>query len=383
MNRSDKGHSRNLTVFSKSLTSGVVRARMPLRLLSLGAAALTLSSASPPQSHSIGFVLTDLRYALYETPEGKEECPSGLQVAESEQFKRTPGFREHLARFGGSTQNRGPNGELGTFTPEAMIDPIPWRELETGKGFGFNLDGTQDGAATEKTCKHDKFTDPEGRKVDNQMARVVGCVLGWRTTGFMTEFYSKEVETSPYNRLLIEVRDVDSEENDPSVTVFIHKGRDRLVRAAATGTFIPFLSHRVDTRFPQFSYRTTGRIVDGVLMTDPIDFARMSMLQINVPTIRQMRDLSLRLKLNHDGAEGYLGGYEDLFSFWNTMGKGPGTEPGRFSPGQMYDAAHRYADGHPDPETGQCTAISATYKVKAVRAMIVNGGRAGQRVAAQ
>jgi hypothetical protein len=70
------------------------------------------------------------------------------------------------------------------------------------------------------------------------MARVLGCVQGWRKTGFMAEFYSKEVETSPINRHLIEISGVDDENNDADVLVTIYKGRDRLVRTAA-GSFIP------------------------------------------------------------------------------------------------------------------------------------------------
>jgi hypothetical protein len=317
----------------------------------------------------IGLVLTDWRYALYQTP-GLEECPDGLQKGAVEQFKALADPVGHLKRFGGTFETRGTNGENANFSPLLVDDALPFSELKTKVGYGFNLDGTTDGHATPKTLAHQKFTSPEGEPVDNQMARVLGCVQGWRKTGFMAEFYSKEVETSPINRHLIEISGVDDENNDADVVVTIYKGRDRLVRTAA-GSFIPYLSQRVDQRFPQFIYQTHGRIVDGVLTTDPIPLARLPMVQIQMIGERDIRDLTLRLKLTRDGAQGFVGGYEQLASWWNMHSKSPGSDVGKYSPAELYRALNRYADGYPDPATGLATAISVTYQVSAVRAMIV------------
>jgi hypothetical protein len=62
-----------------------------------------------------------------------------------------------------------------------------------------------------------------------------------------------------------------------------------------------------------------------------------------------------------------------LQSWWimHSKGAGVGTDIGAYSPAGLYRAALRYADGDPD-STGQCTSISTTYKVEAVRAMIVH-----------
>ena len=189
----------------------------------------------------------------------------------------------------------------------------------------------------------------------------------------MAEFYSDEIETSPINRHLVEVTGVDNETNDPSVEVAIYKGRDRLVRTAS-GSFIPFISNRVDERFPQFMFKTRGKIVDGVLTTEPIPLARLPLNVIQIPGERQIHDLRLRLKLSANGAEGFLGGYENLNAWWAMHSKGPGvgSDIGSFSPAGLYRAARRYADGIPDPATGECGAISVTYKVSAVRALIVH-----------
>jgi hypothetical protein len=334
------------------------------------ASAIAASPQPSDASRTIGLVLTDWRYALYQTPK-MEECPDGLQSGEVAQFKAQNDPAGHLQKFGGTFATRGPNGENGSYSPLVVEDALPFNELKTKIGYGFNLDGTADGHATPKTAAHDKFTSPEGEQVDNQMARVVGCVQGWRKTGFMAEFYSKEVETSPVNRHLIEITGVDDERNDPEVEVTIYKGRDRLIRTASGG-FIPFMSHRIDERFPQYILKTRGRIVDGVLITDPIPLARFPMLQIELPDERRIRDFTLRLKLTPDGAEGLLGGYEELASWWNMHSKGPGSDIGKYSPGLLYKALHRYADAYPDPSTGQYTAISVAYQVSAVRALIVH-----------
>lgn len=361
----------------QSFDAGVRRSSIWKRLLTC--VPLTLLTASAlAQTHSstgtIGLVLTDWRYALHETPE-KQECPAGLQPNEIAHFKTRPDHLQQLKKFGGF-QNRGPIGQNANHTPMAVEDPLPFSELKTTVGYGLSLDGTTDGGATPKSCAHEKFTNPEGEPVDNQMARVVGCVMGWRSTGFMAEFYSNEVVTSPINRHLIEITGVDDETNDPDVEVFFYKGRDRLVRTAS-GSFIPYISHRIDERFTRYMFKTRGKIVDGVLTTEPVPLARFPLVVVQIPGERQVHDMRLRLKLTPDGAEGFLGGYESLKTWWAMHSKGPGvgSDVGSFSPAGLYRAALRYADGRPDPETGECTALSVGYKIAAVRAMIVHPDR--------
>ena len=101
--------------------------------------------------------------------------------------------------------------------------------------------------------------------------------------------------------------------------------------------------------------------------------ARLPLIQIQMIEERHIHDLTLRLKLTPSGAEGFLaGGYEDLATWWNNHSKSPGSDVGKYSPAALYRAVHRYADGYPDPVTGQPTAISVAYQVSAVRALIVH-----------
>jgi hypothetical protein len=97
-----------------------------------------------------------------------------------------------------------------------------------------------------------------------------------------------------------------------------------------------------------------------------------------VPAERRLKDLRMRLKLSDTGAEGYFGGYEDLRVWWNLHSKTAALpDAGLFSSAPLWRALHRYADGFPDA-TGTCTAISAEYKVLAVRALIAHPKGEGQ-----
>jgi hypothetical protein len=136
------------------------------------------------------------------------------------------------------------------------------------------------------------------------------------------------------------------------------------------------MSHRIDHRTPEFTFHTKGRIVNGVLETDPIPLLRHAMRQIETLTERRLRDARFRLTLG-ESAKGIMAGYEPLTSWWSVNAKSPGSDIGRYSPASLYRAAHKYADGYPDPKTGKATAISTAYNITAVRALIVhpNQGR--------
>jgi hypothetical protein len=351
-----------------------------LARLAPGADAPPAKSAAPK---TIGLAVTDWSYALVETPDAKEECSLGLQAGEVAQFKAQPDYLEHRQKFGGTFENRGPNGEKGNFSPTVVQDVLPWSELVTKRGYGMNLDGTSDGHATPKSCKHEKFTSDDGQQVDNQMARVIGCIQGFRTSGLTGTFYRNEVPNFTFNRHLIEITGVDSESNDPDVQVSIYKGMDQLVKTAGGDGFVPFTSQRIDVRYPQFIMKTHGRIVDGVLITDPIPYARFPIRETGNVGERRMHDLTLRLKLTSSGAEGLLAGYEDTAAWWNIKSKGVTPELDKYSPAGMYRALHRHADGYPDPATGQCTAISAAYNIKAVPVIVIHPTESQQHLAAR
>ena len=348
-------------------------------LVAMATAAISADPApAKAQSGTIGLTVTGWRYAFVETPNA-EECNPGLDQGELAQLKATPGAIERIKREGGTHENRGPNGETPQNSPLLFNDPLPFPELITRTGYGVNLDGTQDGRASPKTCRHEKFTGlglTEGEKVDNQLSRVLGCVQGYRTGGQTAEFYNNEIVAYQVNRHLVEITGVDDEMNDPKVDVFIYKGYDRLVRTG-DGKWVPFLSQRIDTRYPQYNMKTTGKIVNGVLITDPIKDALMPHSSQRKIGDRDMKDMTLRLKLTPDGAEGVLAGYDNWRHLWNQHAKRVTAELNKMSSPTIYRRFIKYADGYPDA-SGQCTHISSAYKVTAVRATIVHPAKSGK-----
>jgi hypothetical protein len=345
-------------------------------------------SVAADGKYSIGLVLTHWVPAVYETPGGKEECPNGFHQINEEfwlaQFPTAEQRAEETQKYihlghidsGGPLPrkfllNRGPDGANVLFNP-TLVKDAPLREVKSKIAYGINLDNTSDGHATPNSCKHEKFVTPSGEQnIDNQLYRVIGCAPSWRKGGMMSVYTDTRIRTKVLNRTLIEITGVGDEYNNNDVEVAIYKGVDDIAINAA-GEPIPWMSQRVDVRLPKFISRTHGRIVNGVLYTDPVDhyFPRF------VIRSREnfMRGMRLQLTLNKTGADGMIAGYENLKEWWRTyQDYGAVVDSvGFWDPPAVYEAVTRLADGYPDPGTGQCTAISSAYQVSAVRAYIVH-----------
>jgi len=367
-----------------------------LRAALIGGVILALSvggaqAADKPAKRTIGLALVASPFAMYETDDAKQECPHGLHLANKDNWKvhypteeARNAFTEariHLGprSAGGGNypenflQARGPEGQHVAYNPELFKDQ-PLREVQSKVAYGLNLDGTSDGRATPNTCKHEKFAPVSGEPVaiDNQLYRLYGCAPGWRKGGFINERRATEVRSQVLNRVLFEITDVDDERNDPDVVVTTYKGIDRIELDSA-GKPLSGTQQRIDVRYTKYTSRTKGKIVDGVLTTDPVDIY-MPLFQIQTKSERFMRGMRLQLKLTPTGAEGLLAGYENLKEWWlmyTSSWSRASDSVAPWDPPAMYEAAHRLADGYPDPKTGQCRAISAAYNVTMVRADVV------------
>ena len=315
------------------------------------------------QSQTLGFVVKDWMTAVYET-RFFDECPAGLNISNDEIWWRslTKQQRSELTQDGLLTTlnrwftavRRGPNGEDVCINPEVVKDP-PMLTVEGPISFGKNLDGNTDGSATAKTCAHENFVSPSGEPgIDNQMYRLIGCIYGWREDG-QVEINANEMRrTSGLAMILIEVADVDDPRNDDEVTVTFYRSIDQFVLDSA-GQVLPFSSYRVDYTGdkPRYGDSLKGSIVDGVLTTEsgPVRLPFYGNYNYMHPVIR---DMSIRLEIAADGttATGQAFGYYDLEQFlYMVGGLGPVISTANFSCPAFFDAAHRLADGYPDPET--------------------------------
>lgn len=357
--------------------------------ITLGLLAMAgLAQAASPEKQTIGFAIVTWHTAGYETKDGKEECPQGLTEGALTVWinSLSPADRAQVLKSGpiGSVnpqltktaQERGPGGLDICANPTSVKEP-PMRIVGGKFSEGLDLDGTLDGHATAKTCAHQKFTSPDGMPgVDNQWYRLMGCAAGFRGNGVMEEVINSGLRDGG-RATLMEIEGVSDLRNSPDVTVVFSQAIDPLVKGPTGTDILPRGSYRVAD---DYRYVTRGAIKDGILTTQPIDI-HFPFFQIPIEADRYIRDMRLRLSLSPDGehAKGLVAGYYDLDSLWSYLGRNGGEAPiGHYSCPAAYEAAHRLADGYPDPKTGACTALSAAFDIEAVSAFVIHPNKTAQ-----
>ena len=339
----------------------------PLLLLSLSviggrAAAAGDSESLALRNGMIGYSMTGRHWAVIATKE-QSECPNGINGGPREMFdalfpadgKKRTVKDTTLARV------------AEKWNPTASDDEYRFfKELKSTVSLGLNLDG-KIGASD--------FTSPQGEKgIDNQMYRVLGCVAFYRPPdGHYYVQFNDRVRTIAYNRILINISNVDSLQNDSDVQVTIYHGRD-VLRSDAAGKDLPGDTQTVEARWgQQFVQQFSGKIVDGVLTTEPKDIYLPETEGMNVVAVQLIRGARFQLKLTPDGAKGLIGGYTDIDTFYDALNKAWSTHHhtyGKVSAPTILRALRRFADGYPDPKTGRNTAISSALEVEFTQAFI-------------
>jgi hypothetical protein len=340
------------------------------------------ADGASPGGKTFGFAIFYWHTAGYDTKDGKEECPQGFaedaitvwinSLSSGERAKvlkagPTDSVNPELTR---TAQERGPGGLDVCANPTSVKEPA--MRIVGGKfSQGLNLDGTRDGHATPKTCAHQKFTSPNGTPgIDNQWYRLMGCAAGFRGNGVMEEVINSGLRDGGH-AILMEIKGADDLRDSRDVEVVFSLSIDPLVKGPTGTEILPKGSYRAADNY---RYSTRGAIADGVLTTEPIDI-HFPFFQIPIEEDRYIRDMRLRIVLSPDGehAKGLLAGYYDLDSLWNYLGRNGGEAPiGHYSCPAAYEAAHRLADGYPDPRTGACTALSAAFEIEAVSAFVIH-----------
>jgi len=340
-----------------------------------GTSGRDVSSADwAPPGGRIGYVFTnEISWGIRDTADHKEECPKGFNIGPREQFAQqfpNDGKKRTLIE----TQLK---RESAIWSPDTTPDMFPFYEATGKYALGIDLDG--------KVTPED-FESDDGRKgIDNQLFRAVGCVRNYRRGGELANITNKWRQNR-YNRVTFELTGVDSLQNDSAVTVSYYRTLDNLL-AGPTGNFLPGGSQRVDTRWgKRFIAHAQGRIVNGVLETESFDQLLVPEDGTGIPVINIFKAAQLRLKLAPETAEGVLCGFIDVEQWYYNMNKEWTTHHaayGKASAASIYKALRRLADGFPDPQTGQNTAISGCLEVKLAQAFVVQPQGAGGTVAAK
>jgi hypothetical protein len=185
---------------------------------------------------------------------------------------------------------------------------------------------------------------------------------------------------------------VDDAKNDDRVEIGVYSTADgEFSLKAASGTDVPYQTFTI-TDDARWRAHTTGRIVDGVLMSDPIPVVRLSraggfaagrarLYEGVLPETAfvgasefEFRDVRFRLTLNPDGTlTGVMGNYRPLDNIYlSQYGGGRGTaSTANNDCAAEFNTMAKFADGYPDPVTGECTAISAAQNITGIPAFLV------------
>ena len=333
----------------------------------MGARSAVSADATAPPGGTIAYAWTNLQWANYQTDGGKAECPQGFNEGNREQFKKLyPEAGPKRTLLGTQLQ-----WEIESWYPTLADDGFQFLEAHGPTALGLNLDG--------KIGPHD-FTSPTGEPgIDNQLFRALGCIKNYRGPDGAIRFFDDEmIGRDQYNRLIIELAGVDSLVNSPAVQVTVYRGRDPLLYDATGKKVVPGGSQRIDTRWgARFIRRLQGSIRDGVLTTEPADIA-YPWSPFFIPTDEYMRAARLRLKLTPTTAEGLIGGYTDVETWYLQMMKSWSTHHqnyGQTSAPSLYRALRRLADAYPDPRTGANTAISSALHAEFTQVLIVPASR--------
>ncbi|WP_439133318.1 hypothetical protein [Pseudomaricurvus sp.] len=291
-------------------------------------------------------------------------------------------FRRRAGRMMYGVKNFCQNPELG--------EPNPTFHAVTGKNvpvYGIDLDGED--SQGSGACAHTDFSGMNGETgVDNQFFRVFGCMKGYQSSGQGNEF-GTEMLTGSWG-ILIKVSGIDDVHNDDSVKVGIYANGDP-IRLSPTRDPLDYGTYAIHSA-PRFQSETTGKIVDGVLTTEPVE-VRFPNITNAMFVDRILEETRLQVNIAEDGKlEGYLAGYSPVENVYDANigfrnAKAASGEPsplqrivgaGFGKAGAMgytcegvYHSLYKHADGHPDPETGRCNSISTQYRIQAIPAFVV------------
>ena len=272
-------------------------ARTLLAMLALFIAGTALADA--PKDGRIGYVLTERRWAVYSDDDLDKTCPNGFNGGPRDQFTRLfpTDAGQQYTELESRLMREGRQAHADT-----SDDPFPFHYAQGSVSYGLDLDGRVDA---------DDFVSPQGVKgIDNEVYRAVGCISGYRRGGSVWQFDTTDLVQNASNRFVIELTGVDDLLNDDDVTVTTYRGLDGLDRDS-TGALSAGGVQRVDLRWGQpFIYPLKGRIVDGVLTTEPVDdFRLIWSMANNLGGYQIFQGFRMQIELNPKSATGRFAGF--------------------------------------------------------------------------
>ena len=353
----------------KNLPTGLVGAC----LAALAAALVVAGAPSVASAETRGYVISMVHTATYANT---DTCPRGYNGGLADLKVRRlvrRGFSEEEAMAilaNGGVDRDGNRVEIAELpelngvevnpgnVPVLVSDP----QVHTAHGrfaYGFNLNGR---------VEPDGFENPESgeRGVDNRMWRALGCFEVYQVRRPVRPYnediaWDTALDAMPAWLMSITGDDLDS---DGEVTVAFDRALNVAMRDARGGV-LSGATYVVDPD-PRSHSVFQGRIENRVLTIEPGDFSIQGESQFYA--ILRFTGTRLRLEMAEDGsAAGIIGGYQPWRDYFHYLAI-RGEENAQVDLAGVYYAMRRLADGVPDPETGENTAISAAYFLEAVPA---------------
>jgi hypothetical protein len=326
-----------------------------------------------------GFVLTSFALASHESDPA--DCPEGLNksakdiyleslpAAERDRLSKPEAEKELWKLLYAPGGNLGP----GKRTHNRCADPTdfgspPLRTIQGKVAEGMALDGN-----APNTCAHAQFSSPEGKPgIDNQLWRAMGCIRGWRKGADIEKYAHDNIRAGEYT-ILLEITGMTDPRSDDHVEVGIYSSTDQVLVDAA-GNVLPDSSLQIHDD-PRYRAVARGRVVDGVITTDPVDVRLKYRSAGYIDTDFYIRGARMRLEPQPDGSiKGMIGGYYDVETLYDGFIRQAQVVTSvllAYSCPAVYSALNQLADGYPDP-TGKCTAISTAYRFDAIPAFVIH-----------
>ncbi len=337
---------------------------------------------APPSSKTKSFVLTWFAYAH---DVSDNQCPVmnakptdddyyALMSKEDADKERATLKDKGINYQNGQMGLRGPNKLNVALLPGIVKDP-GHAAPQTTVARGLNLDGNDGtGKPPAGICQHKNYVSEDGRTgIDNQLYTVQGCIPSFMGhKGFVLQFANNQMHDGLLS-MLIQITGIDNEQNDKSVDVTLFYSHDPMSKNASGSLIAPDYTFRLTNNadFAHYTRRVHGRIVNGVVITDPVKELQMNLGQYGMPMELKLTNAQMRLEFMPDRTiKGVLGGYAD----WRLMETRFSTSAVELYMGfqipAMYNAVKRAADGMKDPITGECNGISTAYDIEGIPAYI-------------
>jgi hypothetical protein len=354
----------------------------------------------------LGLAISSMAFGLGRDEDASVACPDGMSKGFLDAYRASGGNTELLPNEADQAYNTRMYRLASRTTSLTNFDglclnpgsaPDPYFRVVAPVDVpseGIDLDdqaSRANGRAAAGTCAHDDFRATTGtRTIDNQMHRVLGCTTGYQNAGASRKVDARMLAGEW--TLLLRLSGVDNLRNDPDVTVGIYSSLDPL-QLSAERMPVADATYAADAD-PRYRATTHGRIVNGVLTTDPVDVRFRWSAEV-WRLVRPLRHARLQLTFTPRGAEGFISGYTPIEEWFAnnynyqaalTADGVPGDAGYRwysaigtansqgFTCNGLYQAMQRNADGDRDPATGRCTSLSTQYRIRAIPAFVVLDG---------